>query len=144
MSSIENDNNDESVERDLDWIPESDEEQNDIHHDINPAKERKFIVFESCLDNLFTSCCSCGFPCSMSKTVLGSYINIKSSCENCDTQRKWENQPTSNYMPLGSYFVFSRQCSQVFNIVYACFSSDVQYRNLYEDPVFVFGPNYRQ
>lgn len=54
VSSIENDNNDESEESDLDWIPESDnEEQNDIHHDINPAKERKFIVFESCLDNLY-------------------------------------------------------------------------------------------
>lgn len=40
VSSIENDNNDESVGRDLDWIPESDNvEQNDIHHDINPAKE---------------------------------------------------------------------------------------------------------
>eukprot|EP00105_Crassostrea_gigas_P041763 XP_019925911.1 PREDICTED: uncharacterized protein LOC109619685 [Crassostrea gigas] len=106
VSSIENDNNDESEESDLDWIPESDnEEQNDIHHDINPAKERKFIVFESCLDNLFTSCCSCGFPCSMSKTVLGSYINIKSSCENCNTQRKWESQPTSNSMPLGNLII---------------------------------------
>lgn len=41
-----------------------------------------------------------------------------------------------------SYFVFGWQCSQVF--VYACFSADVQYRNIYEDPVFVFGPNYRK
>lgn len=62
--SDKNDNNVESEENDLDWIPESDnEEQNDMHHDINPANERKFIVFESCLDNLFTSCCSCGSPC---------------------------------------------------------------------------------
>lgn len=43
-----------------------------------------------------------------------------------------------------SYFVFGWQCSQVFNIVYACYSADVKYRNIYEDPVFVFGPNYRK
>lgn len=79
----ENDNNDENEENDLDWIPESNnEEQNNMHHDINPAKDRKFIVFEFCLDKLFTSCCSCGFPWSMSKTISGSSINIKSSCEN--------------------------------------------------------------
>lgn len=42
-----------------------------------------------------------------------------------------------------SYFVFGWQCSQVFNIVYACFSADVQYRNIYEDSIFVFSPNSR-
>lgn len=90
--SIENDNNDESEESDLDWILESDnEEQNDIYYDINFVKERKFIVFEFCLDNLFIFCCSCGFLCFMLKIVLGFYINIKSFCENCNIQRKWES-----------------------------------------------------
>lgn len=50
--SVENDIKTESEESDLYWIPESDnEEQNNMHHDINPAKDRKFIVFEFCLDN---------------------------------------------------------------------------------------------
>lgn len=52
--------------------PESDNEQYNDNKDINPAKEKKFTVFESCLEHLFTSCNSCGFPCKLTKTILGS------------------------------------------------------------------------
>ena len=59
-SMEEEDGHDDDI--DSEWIPESDDdEQCNDYEEINPAKERKFIVFESCLEHLFTSCNSCGF-----------------------------------------------------------------------------------
>ncbi|XP_062582679.1 uncharacterized protein LOC134252712 [Saccostrea cucullata] len=100
-STDEGDDND----TDSDWVPESENEEHDSEQDINPAKERKFIVFESCLDQLFTSCYNCGCQCTLRKTIIGSYISIKSLCENCSAQKKWESQPTSSAMPLGNLII---------------------------------------
>lgn len=78
-------------------------------------------------------------PCQRRFQVLPSILR---AFVKTNTQRKWEGQPTSNSMPLGNLIIAiaicSRgQCSQVFNIVYACVSANVQYRHVYEDPVFV-------
>lgn len=50
--------------RDPDWQPEEESDISDddmeIDNDVNEAKENKYIVFESCLDELLKQCLLCG------------------------------------------------------------------------------------
>lgn len=89
---------------DPDWSPDNEirDEPSQECQDINPSKERKFIVFESCLDQLFQSCQKCGSPCSVTKHLVATYVQINSLCDNCCNTRKWESQPKTNTMPLGN------------------------------------------
>lgn len=89
---------------DPDWSPDDEirDEPSQECQDINPAKERKFIVSESCLDQLFQSCQKCGSPCSVTKNLVATYVQINSLCDNCCNTRKWESQPKTNTMPLGN------------------------------------------
>lgn len=84
-------------------MPDEVEEQQHEHCDsINPAKERKFIVFETFFDQLFESCQKCGSQSSISKNTAGTYVQITIVCHNCCYTRKWASQPASNSMPLGN------------------------------------------
>jgi hypothetical protein len=81
------------------------------------VKERKFIVFESCLSVLFAFCSFCLLPC---KAVIsaknGSCIKIKQVCKGGHT-REWHSQPLHNGLPLGnmsiSQGIFYSGASQV-------------------------------
>ena len=67
---------DGNPDSDPDWVPEkqySDDGQRGSE-DINPAKERKFIIFESCVETLFNECSACGSTCNVWKKAIGSYI----------------------------------------------------------------------
>lgn len=104
--SVEDDFND-----DPDWNPEN-EDLLDFEHspteqdrDTNPAKERKFIVYEFCLDTLLQTCTECGLNCKLHKNIIGSYLQVNSICEKCCQSRKWESQPTSNSLPLGNLII---------------------------------------
>ncbi|XP_067664714.1 uncharacterized protein [Haliotis asinina] len=58
---------------------ESDEEDFDSKCDrlksSSPEKEKKFLVFESCLLELFTSCPACNLPTSVKKTYVGTFLS---------------------------------------------------------------------
>ena len=68
-----------SVDDNPDWVPEkqhSDDGQQ-VSEEINTAKERKCIIFESCLDILLNECYACGSTCNVWKKVIGSYIQVR-------------------------------------------------------------------
>ncbi|KAK3100232.1 hypothetical protein FSP39_016728 [Pinctada imbricata] len=90
---------------DPNWLPEEDVscDAQSYSDDITPAKERKFIVFESQLDLLFQRHCSyCGDLLQVvEKNVQGSGLFVTCQCT-CGSKFQWESQPSSGTMPLGN------------------------------------------
>ena len=77
-----------------------------------PNKEEKFIVFESCLTELFRQCPLCRAKCSVVKVSsrsLGSMAVIKQNCLNklCMFKRSWESQPKIGKIPAGNLLLSS-------------------------------------
>ena len=64
-------------------------------------QERKFVVFESKLNELFQKECSvCGEKGKMTKQhIIGTAISVVIDC-NCNQPFKWSSQPFSGTMPL--------------------------------------------
>jgi len=69
---------------------------------LRPAKERKFIVYESHIDKLLDTCRHCSEKCLLLKTVVGSFISVKSVCQHCNQTDRWASQPTTGTMPYGN------------------------------------------
>ena len=68
------------------------------------VNERKFIVFESMLDQLFISCKECGSLCEIQKTRTGSMVTIKTVC--CNNHIfKWKSQPELHKKPAGNILI---------------------------------------
>ena len=95
---------------DTDYLPES-EESND--GEIEPEEmlhasryqERKYIVFESCLLQLFTLCHVCLAPVTIDKkSRRGTMLIIRSTCLEGHS-RVWKSQPEHNNMPWGNFLV---------------------------------------
>lgn len=85
----------ESMDTDITDITDKDAEQN------NPC-ERKFIVFESCLNFLLQICPECGHPVEeLTKTVKGSLLIVNRTCTegHCSL---WTSQPLLNGMAAGN------------------------------------------
>ncbi|XP_072280676.1 uncharacterized protein [Pyxicephalus adspersus] len=57
--------------------------------------ERKFIVFESCLDKILKQVsCACGEKiCALHKVVQGTYLRITGMCPCGHKSLRWDNQP---------------------------------------------------
>ncbi|KAL3859825.1 hypothetical protein ACJMK2_010017, partial [Sinanodonta woodiana] len=76
---------DDDLTEDPDWNPEDEKDEGpeklDDQLEVNAAKERKCIVYESCLDKLFKICSICNSACTYTKIVHGSYLKIKNWCE---------------------------------------------------------------
>ncbi|XP_044147031.1 uncharacterized protein LOC122935330 [Bufo gargarizans] len=75
--------------------------------DENCVKERKFIVFESCLDVLFANVrCKiehCYSPVvHTQKHVLGSYLSVTGQCRKGHLFHVWHSQPTRGEAALGN------------------------------------------
>ena len=66
--------------------------------------ERKFIVFESQLDQLFSSCKTCGSICEVEKIHNGSMVTVKAICSMNHTC-KWTSQPEVNQVPAGNILI---------------------------------------
>ena len=110
----------------VDWSDDSDEE--DIIDDSvpRPAQERKFIVFESSLDQLIgkINCLICGKPQSdIKKFLLGSMLRVRTECLDCHTTMlTWNSQPLIGHMPSGNLLctaatLFSGETFQHMNFV---------------------------
>ncbi|XP_056408346.1 uncharacterized protein LOC130310103 isoform X1 [Hyla sarda] len=75
--------------------------------DKNCVKERKFIVFESCLDVLFRKVRCKIEDCNAlvthtQKHVLGSYLSVTGQCLKGHTFHIWHSQPTRGEVALGN------------------------------------------
>ena len=60
---------------------------------ISPDQERKYIVFESCLLSLFSSCPMCNQRVDPKVHTSGTFLRVTQVCEDCEYHRKWESQP---------------------------------------------------
>lgn len=83
----------------------------------NPYNERKFVVFESCLRQLFLVCVTCHRQCSVYLTrMIGSMIVLRQQC-NFGHTRQWSSQPCNGTMPYGNLStaacLFFNGCSPV-------------------------------
>ncbi|KAG8598033.1 hypothetical protein GDO81_002475 [Engystomops pustulosus] len=73
----------------------------------NRVKERKFIVFESCLDVLFEQVRCKHEDCNSSivrtqKHVLGTYLSVSGQCSKGHIFHLWHSQPTRGVVALGN------------------------------------------
>ena len=88
-----------------DWSDDSDEENIKEYSVPHPAQERKFIVFESSLDQLIgkITCSICGKPQSdMKKFPLGSMVKVRTECLGGHAIFSWNSQPLLGNMPSGN------------------------------------------
>lgn len=98
-------------ETDADWTPSAEQCVDDaspeqMPNNIVPAKERKFVVFESKLNELFQKeCYVCGEKGNITKQhIIGTAISVVIDC-NCNQSFKWSSQPFSGTMPLGNLII---------------------------------------
>ncbi|CAB4024059.1 Hypothetical predicted protein [Paramuricea clavata] len=95
-SDVTTDSDDDYICSELDNSAESDEEE--------LKNERKFIVFESMLDQLFINCNTCGSLCEIEKSNTGSMVVIKATCCNNHTFH-WRSQPEIDNKPAGNILI---------------------------------------
>ena len=76
-------------------INESEETTDDLQ------KERKFIVFESCLLSLFSQCCKCGLEVELKNSIRGTLLVVNGSCPHGHDVH-WQSQPTVRNMAAGN------------------------------------------
>ncbi|XP_070548687.1 uncharacterized protein [Ptychodera flava] len=101
----DDDDDDGDEEGDNDYMPSSysiDMTAESCETD-SPQFQRKFIVFEPNLLQLFQACPVCQHDAdSRIKQQIGSYIVITQSCQNCSYNREWASQPMVNSIPAGN------------------------------------------
>ena len=92
---------------DPDWEPDPEdistcEDDTFTTKDRNELQEKKFIVYESCLDELLGQCVICGSKTCVTKRTIGSVLVCDIQCFNCDSVNTWRTQPMSGNLPLGN------------------------------------------
>lgn len=65
-------------------------------------RKNKFIVYESCIMELFQSCPLCTRPCDVSTHRLGTFLSVKQHCLHCLHTRHWNSQPVLGSTPAGN------------------------------------------
>ncbi|XP_070561301.1 uncharacterized protein [Ptychodera flava] len=113
-SEIE-DSDSESEEEISDYMPtfedtvDDDDDEDDMESTAatnemeSPHLQRKFLVFEPNLLQLFNSCLMCHHETEGKVIkVKGSFIIIKQQCENCGFTREWASQPFIKDIPAGN------------------------------------------
>ena len=80
---------------------------------VAPQDEKKYIVFFSCLMELFAVCPNCTEPATAEVTkVIGTQIYVTQKCPACKFVRQWKSQPNIRRIPAGKSFTFS--CHSLF------------------------------
>lgn len=69
-------------------------------------REKKYIVFESCLMALFENCKVCLEPCSLKTSTQGTCVTVTATCPKCHVF-KWSSQPFLQRKPLGNLLICS-------------------------------------
>ena len=87
----------------------------------SPAQERKFLVFEAQLLQLFYICPKCASPSlAQVQGVVGSMVRIGQTCGVCGFHRIWSSQPMVGAVPAGNLLIsagllFSGTCCTTHN-----------------------------
>ena len=70
---------------------------------VPPQSESKFIVFLSCLLQLFQFCPLCTEPTTADvSSVCGTLIHVTQTCLTCSYARVWRSQPYIKKIPAGN------------------------------------------
>lgn len=81
--------------------------------DLGNDRERKFLVYEGQLMDLFGNCPSCAQPTyGEIQQIKGSFITITQDCGFCAFQRTWSSQPFIGSIPAGN---FELSCALLFS-----------------------------
>ena len=72
------------------------------HYRDRPHEEKKYLVFESNLLSLFTTCPQCGLVTEPTTYTIGTFVGVLQECIACNNKRQWASQPISNGTPLGN------------------------------------------
>ncbi|XP_042340550.1 uncharacterized protein LOC121941750 isoform X2 [Plectropomus leopardus] len=64
--------------------------------------DTKYIVFESCLSELFDTCPVCKTKCDVQRRRMGTFVAFSQLCQNCDYSRQWQSQPVVGSTPVGN------------------------------------------
>ena len=96
----------EADPRDPELAPDGYEEDSDIESEgsekDNVAKERKMIVFESCLEELLQKWSDFKLKQVTDKRFMGYCAIYTLKRANCDFEKTWTSQPISGRMPYGN------------------------------------------
>ncbi|KAL0966167.1 hypothetical protein UPYG_G00291830 [Umbra pygmaea] len=63
---------------------------------------RKYIVYESCVMELFNVCPVCTRACDVRTQRLGTLLSVKQRCPHCTFRRHWNSQPILGSTPAGN------------------------------------------
>ncbi|XP_059355164.1 uncharacterized protein LOC132092789 isoform X2 [Carassius carassius] len=78
-------------------------EESELAIDPQPDhSDNKYIVFESCLRELFVSCPICKTKCVVQSRRRGTFVAFTQLCEKCNYYRQWQSQPIVGSTPLGN------------------------------------------
>lgn len=67
----------------------------------SPLDQRKFIVFEAPLLELFEKCTTCNAPCKVTTNVRGTLLTVAAECASGHIL-SWRSQPEVNRMAAGN------------------------------------------
>lgn len=66
-------------------------------------EQLKYVVFKSCLWQLFETCPVCLAACTVKVQYMkGSMMVVRQQCPRCDYERTWSSQPMVGNMPAGN------------------------------------------
>ncbi|KAF1382358.1 hypothetical protein PFLUV_G00142970 [Perca fluviatilis] len=63
---------------------------------------RKYIVYETCLMELFEVCAVCKRACLVKTKRLGTFLSVEQLCKYCEYSRSWKSQPLLDNTPAGN------------------------------------------
>ncbi|XP_049428542.1 uncharacterized protein LOC125886398 [Epinephelus fuscoguttatus] len=64
--------------------------------------DTKYLVFESCLRELFDTCPICMTKCDVQRRRIGTYVAFTQLCRSCNYSRQWQSQPIVGSTPVGN------------------------------------------
>lgn len=64
--------------------------------------DTKYIVFETCLLELFATCPICKSKSDVQTHRMGTFVAMSQRCPNCSYLRKWQSQPIVGSTPVGN------------------------------------------
>jgi len=74
----------------------------DCNRNCNSATERKYVVFESCIRQLFLLCFLCLSPCRIFvRRLCGSFVSVEQQCSRGHVYH-WDSQPCHGSLPYGN------------------------------------------
>ncbi|XP_028436431.1 uncharacterized protein LOC114557245 [Perca flavescens] len=65
-------------------------------------KIKKYIVYETCIMELFEVCPVCQRACDVRTRRIGTFLSVEQLCPHCQYSRHWNSQPVLGSTPAGN------------------------------------------